>query len=79
MFLFLGSTLSEPDKFLEHLLRNSNSDEQLNSVISRLERNRQAVLAEERMIEEEECNEPSEVIGFEVVFTRGAWQSDLQH
>lgn len=62
VFLFLGSTFSEPDTFLDQMLRNSNSDELLNSVLGRLEQNRPDLLAKQGVIEEEDCNEPAEVM-----------------
>ncbi|XP_026313442.1 uncharacterized protein LOC113225370 [Hyposmocoma kahamanoa] len=62
VILFLGSTLSEPDTFLDQMLRNSNSDELLNSVLGRLEQNRPDLLAKQGVTEEEDCNEPAEVM-----------------
>lgn len=61
MFLFLGTTFSEPDTprdIIEKVLRNRNSDVLLNSVLFRLERD---FLAKERVTEEEDCSEHSDV------------------
>lgn len=67
VFWFLGSTLSAPGEdtardFVEHVLRIPNTEELLNSVLGRLEQNRQGLMARERVTEDEDCDEPSEVI-----------------
>ncbi|XP_052752474.1 uncharacterized protein LOC128201040 [Galleria mellonella] len=58
-----GSSEETARDFIEHVLRIPNPDKVLNSVLGRLERNRhQALTARQRLSEEIDCEEPSEIL-----------------
>ena len=71
MWMFLNTmSASREDAahdFIEHVLRIPNPERVLNSVLGRLERNRQGQRARPRFADDADCEQP-EVVAFFLVF-----------
>ncbi|XP_030031146.1 uncharacterized protein LOC115447985 [Manduca sexta] len=79
--LCLVTSLSASDEtardYFEHVLRIPNADRVLNSVLGKLERNRQQALSKPRSSEQEDCDEPTEILS-EYTESIGSRERDLR-